>query len=196
MTASIDPARDFMLRNSRTLDHRGFEFHFEDASGDTVLAALGAYRNPDGGFGYALEADLRTSASQPIFWEVGLAVLAGVGATGHPWETKTCNLFQTAAEVSGRVHPILASALLAPRANHWELKGWAPNTRNPTAGLVGYLSAFAVEHPWLDRAAAWLWERIDSGSIDDVHELAGVNTFLLLVPDRSRAEATGDSVMA
>jgi hypothetical protein len=196
MSASLDRARDFMLGNARTLDRRRFEYHFEDGPADAVVAALGAYRNPDGGFGHALEADLRTSESQPIFCEIGLAVLAELDAVGHPWISGTCDFLDRVAEANGRVHPILASALEAPRADHWELQSWAPNTPNPTAGLAGVLHALGAEHRWLDRASSWLWGRIAQGPIEDIHELVGVATFLSQVPDRSRAEAALDSVMA
>lgn len=36
-----------------------------DAPPDGALAALSAYRNPDGGYGWGLEADLRARESQP-----------------------------------------------------------------------------------------------------------------------------------
>ena len=40
-----------------------------------VIDAIRAYRNPDGGFGHALEPDVRTPTSQPIFVDVALTIL-------------------------------------------------------------------------------------------------------------------------
>jgi hypothetical protein len=58
-------ALEFMRTNARLLDRRRFELLFENGSAEAVLAALSAYANPDGGFGYGLEPDLRSASSQP-----------------------------------------------------------------------------------------------------------------------------------
>jgi hypothetical protein len=58
-------ASEFMRTNARLLDRRRFELLFADGSADAALAALSGYANPDGGFGYGLEPDLRSASSQP-----------------------------------------------------------------------------------------------------------------------------------
>ena len=50
-------ARLFIYRNARALDLARWRFHFEGADKSEVLAALSAYQNKDGGFGWGLEAD-------------------------------------------------------------------------------------------------------------------------------------------
>ena len=187
MPASLDRARDFILRNARTLDRRRYEHHFEGAPAESVLAALGAYRNPDGGFGHALEADLRTSDSQPLFCEVALAVMHEVDAGPHPWAHEACDFLGAVAQPDGAVRTILPSALEAPRAAHWQIDNWAEDSPNPTAGIAGALHALGVTHPWLDRATDWMWRRLDGRLFDEAHDLLGVTTFLSHVPDRSRA---------
>jgi hypothetical protein len=61
----LDAASDFMATHARLLDRRRFDVLFRGAAPDGALAALGAYRNPDGGYGWGLEPDLRSRRSQP-----------------------------------------------------------------------------------------------------------------------------------
>ena len=56
-------ARSFIFEHGRILDQRLFEFHFEGRSNEAVLLALKIYQNEDGGFGKALEPDLRSPLS-------------------------------------------------------------------------------------------------------------------------------------
>jgi len=193
---SLDRARAFVLSNARTLDRRRFEYHFADGPADAVVSALGAYRNPDGGFGHALEADLRTSDSQPLFCEVGLAALHEVGARRHPWAAAACDFLEDVALPAGQVRTILPSAHAAPRAKHWEADNWTEDWPNPTAGIAGHLHSLGVEHRWLDAATVWLWERIAGPPITEAHDLLGVTRFLAHVPDRERAAPALAKVMA
>jgi hypothetical protein len=61
----IASASEFMRTNARLLDRRRFELLFAGGSAKAALAALSGYANPDGGFGYGLEPDLRSVSSQP-----------------------------------------------------------------------------------------------------------------------------------
>ena len=68
---TIDPAVDlgavsrFMTSHARLLERRRFAVRFEDGDPALALAAIEAYRNPDGGYG-TLEPDLRAVESQPV----------------------------------------------------------------------------------------------------------------------------------
>jgi hypothetical protein len=68
VTIDLSAAADFMSCHARLLDQRRFELL---TSGDAVVdpealvAAVNGYRNPDGGYGWGLEPDLRSSGSQP-----------------------------------------------------------------------------------------------------------------------------------
>ena len=72
-------AAAFIWENGRLLERRLFEYYFLGGSKDGVLRALKAYQNEDGGFGHALEPDLRTPESQPLFVEFGLRTLYEAG---------------------------------------------------------------------------------------------------------------------
>lgn len=55
---AFETSRRFVETTARPLEVGRFYYHFEGASDESVLAALGEYRNADGGFGHALEPDL------------------------------------------------------------------------------------------------------------------------------------------
>jgi hypothetical protein len=54
-----------MAAHARMLDRRRFDRLFGTGAPEAVLAAVDAYRNPDGGYGWGLEPDLRSVTSQP-----------------------------------------------------------------------------------------------------------------------------------
>ncbi len=63
---SLAAARSFILGNARLLDRHRFAFRFEGGRADDVVTALRPYQNADGGFGHALEPDLRGAESEPV----------------------------------------------------------------------------------------------------------------------------------
>src|SRR5215204_7651372 len=79
MSIDLRAASAFMTTNARLLDRQRFRLLLSESEPDGVLAALEAYRNGDGGYGWGLEPDLRAPESQPggalhafeVFDEVG-----------------------------------------------------------------------------------------------------------------------------
>ena len=65
MTTDLTAATDFMATHARVLDRRRFELQNGGTDASAALAALDGYRNSDGGYGWGLEADLRSPESQP-----------------------------------------------------------------------------------------------------------------------------------
>lgn len=61
--------------NSRALDVFRWSYHFEQGSVQDVLKVLACYQNPDGGFAYGLEPDLRSEESNPMSTLVALRLL-------------------------------------------------------------------------------------------------------------------------
>jgi hypothetical protein len=61
----LGTAASFMATHARPLDRRRFDVVVHGAPPDGALAALDAYRNRDGGYGWGLEPDLRDATSQP-----------------------------------------------------------------------------------------------------------------------------------
>jgi hypothetical protein len=82
---SFGRARQFLKTQARPLDRAMFEYRFEGAPVERVIDELARFRNDDGGFGRALEPDLRTPTSSALATGVGLRTLKELGCTAeHP----------------------------------------------------------------------------------------------------------------
>src|SRR5436305_14682032 len=76
----FNAAAAFVAASARVVDRRRFQRLFEDGPAAAVRDAVAAYRNEDGGFGYALEPDCRAPGSQPAATERALRMLHEAGA--------------------------------------------------------------------------------------------------------------------
>ncbi len=74
-------ARDFLRAHARPLERAQFAREFEGGPPAAVREALAAFRNPDGGFGNALEPDLPMPASSVLATTTALDVLHELGAS-------------------------------------------------------------------------------------------------------------------
>ncbi len=151
-----------------------------------VVAALAAYRNPDGGFGNALEADIRAPASTPLACECALRALHEADIRDRALASGMCQFLSSVAEPNGRVEIALPHILDYPRAAHWNSPSFGSDSPNPTAGIVGLLHYQGADHPWLTRASEWCWQRLER-PLADAHEIATALRFLEYAPDRARA---------
>jgi hypothetical protein len=159
-----------------------------------VRAAVRAYRNPDGGLGHALEPDLRTSSSQPLFVDFALTTLLEAGANDADLVAGACGFLARVSDADGAVPHVLADALAHPRADHWN-GGYAtqPSLR-ATAGIVGRLHALGARHDWLSRATAWCFGQIEGRPHYTGHGILNALAFLEHAPDRDRAQALWEHV--
>jgi hypothetical protein len=82
-THAFNRARGFMKTGARPLDRVVFEQRFEDGPAKAMIAELARFRNEDGGFGHALEPDLRTPTSSALATALALRLLAGVKCSAH-----------------------------------------------------------------------------------------------------------------
>jgi hypothetical protein len=78
---AFDQARQFLKTQTRPLDRAMFEYLFEAASTESVIAKLAHFQNEDGGFGQALEPDLRTPSSSALATGIGLRTLKELGCS-------------------------------------------------------------------------------------------------------------------
>jgi hypothetical protein len=187
--SALDAAERFVWLSGRLLDRHRFAHLFRGGDRAPVLAALRAYRNPDGGFGHALEPDLRGPLSQPQPVEVALRVLDQVGAFDDPMVGGACDYLATISRADGGVPFVLASARAYPRAPWWDAGDDPPASLNPTAAIAGLLHRHGVRHPWLEPATAFCWRGIERLDATDTYVMRCVLTFLEYVPDRARAQA-------
>lgn len=185
----LDAAETFVWLNARLLDRHRYAYFFKGGDAESVIAALGPYQNPDGGFGHALEPDGRGPGSQPLPAYAALQVLDEIGQCHGLMVTRAVDYLASIAMPDGGVPAALPSIRRDPRAPWWNVEGEAPpGSLLPTAGIVGLLQKQRVEHPWLTTATAFCWRAI--AALEDTHpyEVDFCLTFLDHVPDRERAE--------
>jgi hypothetical protein len=73
-------AENFIWSAARLVDRHRYAMLFAHGPAQPVIEALRGYRNPDGGFGHALEPDLRCPDSQPAPTLYALEILGEAGA--------------------------------------------------------------------------------------------------------------------
>jgi hypothetical protein len=194
MPIDLAAATQFVWCNARLVDRRVFERRFLGGNVEDVVHALRGYQNADGGFGHALEPDLRGPESQPIHVDMALRVLHESEADAPEMVARACSYLATLASPVGGVPAILPSVLEHPRAQHWEPEFWTAESLNPTAMIAGLLHAMRVAHIWLDRADHFCWQRLATVAIGDGPTLAAAFSFLNHAADRKRAEQVADIV--
>ncbi|HEY2443291.1 MAG TPA: hypothetical protein VGI31_09175 [Streptosporangiaceae bacterium] len=184
----IDHAEQFIAAHGRVLDRRRFERLLRDGEAQPVRDAVAAYRNPDGGFGHALEPDGRSPASQPPAVELALRTLHESDAWSDELAASACDWLTATGPAEG------GTAFVHPGIEGWPHAPWWVPTPGGAAsititGLIaGTLHARGFRHPWLDRATGVMWSRIDRLTEAGPYDMHGVLRFLAYVPDRDRAE--------
>jgi hypothetical protein len=187
--SAICAAERFVWLSGRLIDRHRLAHLLHGGAAAAVVAALRPYQNPDGGFGHALEPDLRAPISQPQQVEVALRVLDEVDAFDDPMVRQACDYVSGITTPDGGVPVLLPSARPYPRAPWWETEDDPPGSLNPTAAIAGLLHRHRVEHPWLGPATDFCWSRLERLEKTEAYEARAILLFLEHVPDRERAEA-------
>lgn len=169
MELDLHAAVRFVTANARLLEARRLHHLLGDGPADGVLAALDGYRNPDGGYGWSLEPDLRSVTSQPVGAMHALEVLAEVRDTGER-AVRICDWLAEHTSVDGGVPFALPYPDTAGSAPHWT--GADPTV--PSLMMTAQLAAQAhrlarrhagvAGHPWLAGATSFcldVLERMD-----------------------------------
>ncbi|TDC49214.1 hypothetical protein E1281_23635 [Actinomadura sp. KC345] len=186
----LDRAAAFMRLNGRLIDRRRFALHFRGGPAAPVLAALRAYENPDGGYGHALEPDLRGEGSQPVPAQHALEFLHEAGADGDPAVTRIGDYLASITAADGGVPFVLPTVRDAPHAPWWQTPDDPPGSINPTATLAGLLYRAGAGHPWLGPATDFCWRHVENAETEPgAYDVLAILAFLDHVPDRGRAEA-------
>jgi hypothetical protein len=197
MNIGLSAAASFLATHARILDRRRYQLLAGEAAPAAVLAALDGYRNPDGGYGWGLEPDLRSPESQP-------------GAALHAFEV----FEDSAPAISGRAAALcdwLASVSLPDGGLPFALPlsttaGTAPWWAGADPGVSSLQITAAVAasahragghdpavagHPWLERATRYCLAAIEAvGEMPQAYVLAFAVRFLDAVHD-TRPEAAG-----
>lgn len=176
-------AAEFIDSRARLIERRLFDRLFRAGTAESVSAAVRAYQNADGGLGFALEPDLRTPRSQPLFAEIGLNTLSAAGARDRGLAEQLCEFLDRVAAPDGLVPPALPDCYEHARAGHWDPRDFALSpSLNVTLGVCGLLHEQGAQHPWLERATATGLERLAQAPPTDAHSLLGATRFVELAP--------------
>ncbi|MCD0442881.1 hypothetical protein LO763_04485 [Glycomyces sp. A-F 0318] len=183
-------AERYLALHARLIDRARFANAFRGGQAGPVLHAVRAYQNPDGGFGTAIEPDLRGASSQPQGVEVALWALDAVGAFEEAIVLGACAWLEANSTEEGGVPWVLPSVLDDERGPWWQPQGEEPPAAlNPTAPIAGLLHHHGVKHPWLEAATEFCWRGIGDLREVGAYDAMCVLAFLERVPDRERAEA-------
>ncbi|CAM3762252.1 hypothetical protein COLU111180_07160 [Cohnella lubricantis] len=168
---NFDHAANFIWQHGRLLERRILEYFFFNGSKDYILKALKAYQNDDGGFGNAIEPDLRAPNSQPLFMEFGLRVLYDCRIKDKEISNKACDFIANHADLNMGIPAIFPSSINYPKAEHWNLPFSTKPSFSRLTGLVGLLKWQGIEHSWLEEAAEICLKDIFSKTYDDAHTI-------------------------
>lgn len=185
-------AEHFVWLTARVLEQRLFAHHFLNGNADPVETALDAYRNEDGGYGHALEPDLRGPVSQPLHAGHALRVLDAIGRCGGQRVERVCRYLTSVSTPDGALPAIHPSQRGYPAAPFIPVVDDPPSELLATGPVVGLLHRNEVWHAWLFRATDFCWHAIDSLRQSHPYEVQAAVAFLDSAPDRPRAEASAD----
>lgn len=156
-----------------------------------MLAALDAYRNRDGGYGWGLEPDLRAPESQPAAAMHALEVLAEAVPATTPHAIELCDWLAGQTLPDGGLPFCLPIADPTGCAPFWA--GADPRTSSllmtaqvaANAHLLGRHQPAVANHPWLARATAHCLDAIRAvEGAPHAYELMFALRFLDAVADR------------
>jgi len=148
---AFDRAEHFMNTQSRELERVLFVYHFrphETAQAD-VLDALSRFQNADGGFGHALEPDVRMPQSSVVATKYALQILLDVRASKtEPLVRKAIAYLLEQFDAPKGVWPLVDELVMfAPHASWWDFDGlegeFGSFQVNPKAGILRCL----LEYP-------------------------------------------------
>ncbi|MFE3857428.1 hypothetical protein ACFXPN_40615 [Streptomyces griseorubiginosus] len=185
-------AEHFVWLTARVLEQRLFAYHFLNGGPDPVETALDAYRNEDGGYGHALEPDLRGPVSQPLHTAHALRVLDAVGRCGGQRVERVCRYLTSVSTSDGALPAVTPAQRGYPTAPFLPVVDAPPSELLTTGPVVGLLHRNEVWHAWLFRATDFCWQAVESLEVSHPYEIQAALTFLDSVPDRSRAQAGAD----
>lgn len=189
----VDSAERFVLANARLLDRHRLAVLLRRASVTPVLDALRAYRNPDGGFGHALEPDVRGPGSEPVATLHALEVLAEIEALDDPMLVDVGAWVASIADSDGGVPFVLPAAAAYPHAP-WMVP--SDGGSHLTFAIAGALWEAGSSEPWLQRATEWCWAKLERPDELSAYWVKFSLAFLDRVPDHTRAGTAIEALRA
>jgi hypothetical protein len=197
MNVDLNAAAAFLHSTARVLERRRFEHLFEGAGAEPVLDAVRAYRNADGGFGHAIEPDMRAPTSQPVGVHTVLEVLAEVGVRDDPMIGAAGDFLTTITRDDGGIPFVLENAMEYPHAPWWQYADESSAIQTPVNAAAFH--SLGARHPWLEGADEFCFRavaQLDLGGLttEPGYALQFGVAFLNEVPDAARAEQALDAL--
>ena len=142
-------AKDFIFTSARPLEQALYRYHFESGSREDVWKALEHFQNSDGGFGHALEPDMRAPESSALATSHVLEILRELQTPAdHPLVKKAIAYLVTTYDREKGVWRILPKTTdSSPHAPWWNQDRLEETfdhfLSNPRPELVGYLYTYS-----------------------------------------------------
>ncbi|GAA1212740.1 hypothetical protein [Prauserella alba] len=162
----IEQARAFLTAHGRQLDRRRFDAITGAGDGHAVLAALEAYRNDNGGYGWGIESDLRAPESQPAGALHALEAMVDAEPATTPHAVELLDWLASVTLPDGGLPFALPVADATGCAPFWAQADPRTSSLQITAAVAAQahrLAAFhsdAADHPWLTRATEYCFAEI------------------------------------
>jgi hypothetical protein len=166
VSVDLAAARSFMAGHARPLDRRRFQVLIDEGDPDAVLTAVDAYRNPDGGYGWGLEPDLRAPESQPGCALHAFEAFADADAAAKE-AMELCDWLSSVALPDGGLPFALPIADAAGCAPFWA----EADPKTSSLQITAYVAAAAhrvaahdpavAGHPWLAAATRYCLAAIE-----------------------------------
>jgi hypothetical protein len=158
VTTDLAAAAAFLAGSARVLDRRRFDLLFGDGGPGEVLAAVDGYRNPDGGYGWGLEPDLRSRTSQPGGALHAFEAFADVAPATSARAAELCDWLAGVTLPDGGLPFALPVPDPAACAPFWASADGTESSLQITAVVAATAHRVAASdpdvagHPWLARA--------------------------------------------
>jgi hypothetical protein len=187
MPVDRSAAESFIWSAARLLDRHRASMLFADGPARPVVEALRGYRNPDGGFGHALEPDLRCPGSQPAATLYALEILNEAGQADSELARDARDWIARVAAPDGGIPSVLPGFESYPHAPWFQAGPGSVLTLALTAAVH---AGGVIDDAWLDRATDWCWRSIETAEQPGGYWLKFACAFLDAVPDAQRARAS------
>ncbi|MCJ7858866.1 hypothetical protein [Corynebacterium kalidii] len=172
MGIDLTLASRFMTSHARVLDRRRFEVLTTGTGQDAVIRGLDAYRNPDGGYGWGLEPDLRAAESQPAGALHALEALVTAAPATSPHTVPLLDWLQSVTLPDGGLPfaspitdptgcaPFWVDSAQAVQAGHPESSLQITAAVAAQAHLLARTDATVRDHPWLATATRYCLDAV------------------------------------
>jgi len=168
MNIDLSAASDFIATHARVLDRRRFELVSGETDPAGALAAVDGYRNPDGGYGWGLEADLRSPESQPGAALHAFEVFEEIAPATVPQAAALCDWLDSISLPDGGLPFALPLGIAAGSGPWWRDADPSVSSLQITAITAATAHRVAVHdpdvaaHPWLKRATSYCLNAIEA----------------------------------